>query len=40
MSRRTIMDWLKTGEIPSYKLGGDPSDVDLWLAQRRQERAA
>ena len=39
VSERTVYDLLK-GEIASYKLGGarriHPSDVDLWLEQRRE----
>lgn len=43
LSGRTIRDMLKRGEIPSYKIGGarriDPKDVDLYLAQHRQDAA-
>jgi excisionase family DNA binding protein len=43
VSDRTIRNWIKRGELPSYKLGAarriDPSDVDAFLAQRRDEAA-
>lgn len=43
LSERTIRDLLRSGEIPSYKLGGArriaASDVHAWLAQHRQNGA-
>jgi len=43
VSDRTIRNWIKRGELPSYKLGAarriDPSDVGAFLAQRRDEAA-
>jgi len=43
VSDRTIRNWIKRGELPSYKLGSarriDPADVDRFLAQRRDEAA-
>ncbi len=43
VSDRTIRNWIKRGELPSYKLGAarriDPADVDAFLAQRRDELA-
>jgi excisionase family DNA binding protein len=43
VSDRTIRNWIKRGELPSYKLGAsrriDPADVDAFLAQRRDEPA-
>jgi excisionase family DNA binding protein len=41
VSDRTIRNWIRRGELPSYKLGAarriDPADVDAFLAQRREE---
>jgi len=41
VSDRTIRNWIRRGELPSYKLGAsrriDPADVDSFLAQRRDE---
>jgi excisionase family DNA binding protein len=41
VSDRTIRNWIRRGELPSYKLGSarriDPVDVDRFLAQRRDE---
>jgi len=41
VSDRTIRNWIRRGELPSYKLGAsrriDPADVDTFLAQRRDE---
>lgn len=41
VSDRTIRNWIRRGELPSYKLGAarriDPADVDAFLAQRRDE---
>jgi excisionase family DNA binding protein len=43
VSDRTIRNWIRRGELPSYKLGAarriDPTDVDAFLAQRRDEPA-
>lgn len=43
VSDRTIRNWIRRGELPSYKLGAsrriDPADVDAFLAQRRDESA-
>jgi excisionase family DNA binding protein len=40
VSDRTIRNWIRRGELPSYKLGSsrriDPADVDAFLAQRRE----
>ncbi len=40
VSDRTIRNWIRRGELPSYKLGAarriDPADVDAFLAQRRE----
>lgn len=42
VSDRTIRDWIRRGELPSYKLGGsrriDPDDVESFLAARREVR--
>ena len=41
VSDRTIRNWIRRGELPSYKLGAsrriDPADVDRFLAERRDE---
>ena len=41
VSDRTIRNWIRRGELPSYKLGAarriDPADVDVFLAKRREE---
>lgn len=43
VSDRTIRNWIRRGELPSYKLGAarriDPADVDAFLANRREEAA-
>jgi len=43
VSDRTIPNWIRRGELPSYKLGAsrriDPADVDAFLAERRDEAA-
>jgi excisionase family DNA binding protein len=43
VSDRTIRNWIRRGELPSYKLGAsrriDPSDVDDFLARHRDEAA-
>ena len=40
VSDRTIRNWIRRGELPSYKLGAsrriNPADVDAFLAQRRE----
>lgn len=42
LSPRTVRDLLRSGAIPSYKLGGArriaPADVDAWLAENRQTK--
>lgn len=39
VSDRTIRNWIRRGELPSYKLGAsrriDPADVDAFLEARR-----
>lgn len=41
VSDRTIRNWIRRGELPSYKLGAsrriDPADVDAFLEARRDE---
>jgi excisionase family DNA binding protein len=41
VSDRTIRNWIRRGELPSYKLGGarriDPADVEEFLARHRDE---
>jgi len=41
VSDRTIRNWIRRGELPSYKLGAarriDPADVEDFLARRRDE---
>jgi excisionase family DNA binding protein len=43
VSDRTIRNWIRRGELASYKLGAsrriDPADVDAFLAERRDEAA-
>jgi excisionase family DNA binding protein len=43
VSDRTIRNWIRRGELPSYKLGAarriDPSDVEDFLACHRDEAA-
>jgi excisionase family DNA binding protein len=43
VSDRTIRNWIRHGELPSYKLGTcrriDPADVEDFLARRRDETA-
>ena len=40
VSDRTVRDWIRRGQLPSYKLGGSrriaPADVEAFLAARRQ----
>lgn len=41
VSDRTIRNWIRRGELPSYKLGAsrriDPADVDAFLSRRRED---
>jgi excisionase family DNA binding protein len=41
VSDRTIRNWIRRGELPSYKLGAarriDPTDVEVFLARHRDE---
>ena len=43
VSDRTIRNWIRRGELPSYKLGAsrriDPADVETFLARHRDEAA-
>lgn len=43
VSDRTIRNWIRRGELPSYKLGAsrriDPADVENFLARHREESA-
>jgi len=43
VSDRTIRNWIRRGDLPSYKLGAsrriDPADVDDFLARHRDEAA-
>jgi excisionase family DNA binding protein len=43
VSDRTIRNWIRQGELPSYKLGAsrriDPADVEDFLARHRDEAA-
>ena len=43
VSDRTIRNWIRRGELPSYKLGAarriDPADVDDFLLRNRDESA-
>lgn len=43
VSDRTIRNWIRRGELPSYKLGAsrriDPADVDDFLSRHREETA-
>lgn len=43
VSDRTIRNWIRRGELPSYKLGAsrriDPADVDDFLARYRDATA-
>jgi excisionase family DNA binding protein len=42
VSDRTIRNWIRRGELASYKLGAsrriDPDDVNAFLEERREER--
>jgi excisionase family DNA binding protein len=44
VSERTVRSMLKARKIPSYRVEGarriDPTDVDHYLANRREEKAA
>jgi len=41
VSDRTIRNWIRRGELPSYKLGAarriDPEDVEDFLSRHRDE---
>ena len=41
VSDRTIRNWIRRGDLPSYKLGAarriDPADVEDFLARHRDE---
>lgn len=43
VSDRTIRNWIRRGDLPSYKLGAsrriDPADVEDFLARHRDEAA-
>ena len=43
VSDRTVRNWIRRGELPSYKLGAsrriNPTDVAAFLEQRREEAA-
>ena len=43
VSDRTIRNWIRRGELSSYKLGAarriDPADVDAFLERRKDEAA-
>jgi excisionase family DNA binding protein len=43
VSDRTIRNWIRRGELPSYKLGAsrriDPTDVEDFLARHRDAAA-
>jgi excisionase family DNA binding protein len=43
VSDRTIRNWIRSGMLPSYKLGAarriDPADVEDFLARHRDEAA-
>jgi excisionase family DNA binding protein len=43
VSDRTIRNWIRRGQLPSYKLGAsrriDPADVEVFLARHRDEAA-
>jgi excisionase family DNA binding protein len=44
LSERTVRGMLSAGKLPSYRVEGarriDPADVDRYLANRREGRAA
>lgn len=41
VSDRTIRNWIRRGELPTYKIGAsrriDPADVESFLARHREE---
>jgi excisionase family DNA binding protein len=41
VSDRTVRNWIRRGELPSYKLGAarriDPADVEDFLSRHRDE---
>lgn len=41
VSDRTIRNWIRRGDLPSYKIGAarriDPADVENFLARHRDE---
>ncbi|MBA3865411.1 MAG: helix-turn-helix domain-containing protein [Solirubrobacterales bacterium] len=43
VSDRTIRNWIRRGQLPSYKLGAsrriDPADVEDFLARHRDDSA-
>jgi excisionase family DNA binding protein len=43
VSDRTVRNWIRRGQLPSYKLGAsrriDPADVESFLESRREEAA-
>lgn len=43
VSDRTVRNWIRRGELPSYKLGAarriDPADVEDFLSRHRDEAA-
>jgi excisionase family DNA binding protein len=43
VSDRTVRNWIRRGELPSYKLGAarriDPADVEDFLARHKDEAA-
>lgn len=43
VSDRTVRNWIRRGDLPSYKLGAarriDPADVEDFLARNRDEAA-
>jgi excisionase family DNA binding protein len=43
VSDRTVRNWIRRGDLPSYKLGAsrriDPADVESFLARHRDEAA-
>lgn len=43
VSDRTVRNWIRRGDLPSYKLGAarriDPADVDDFLARHRDAAA-
>lgn len=43
VSDRTVRNWIRRGDLPSYKLGAarriDAADVETFLARHREEAA-